>query len=327
MEQFFMKKALEVAQRALRDGEVPVGCVLVLRDTSDLSSILVHDDENVSVSSSTAVTSSIIDPCAERQNTHPIHLDDTKNCDSNTQSSDSSSCGPNTNIGNICDYDYRTSPHVIISHGANQVNATRDATRHAECIAIDRILTGGLMSDQCRLPQNVIYSKQVVASDSNGLSCTENISADGSATTDYNDEWINIPEDGNHWKNMFGWKQGVQKSGNRTDSTILFSKPVFSKCDLYVTCEPCIMCAAALAKVGIGRVIYGCQNGRFGGNGSLMNLHQPSMLPSKHHKGYPIVAGILEEEAITLLRSFYNRENFHAPDDKRKRKLNLNADT
>jgi hypothetical protein len=36
--------------------------------------------------------------------------------------------------------------------------------------------------------------------------------------------------------------------------------------------------------------------------------------------GYEVRAGVLEEEAIRLLRSFYDRENFHAPDDKRKRK-------
>ena len=35
---------------------------------------------------------------------------------------------------------------------------------------------------------------------------------------------------------------------------------------------------------------------------------------------YPITSGVLEQEAIDLLRSFYNRENFHAPDDKRRRK-------
>lgn len=37
-------------------------------------------------------------------------------------------------------------------------------------------------------------------------------------------------------------------------------------------------------------------------------------------KGYPIRSGILENEAIHLLKSFYDRENYHAPDDKRKRK-------
>jgi tRNA(Arg) A34 adenosine deaminase TadA len=45
---------------------------------------------------------------------------------------------------------------VIISHGANQVNATRDATRHAEIVAINRLLTDGASSDQLRLSLDVL---------------------------------------------------------------------------------------------------------------------------------------------------------------------------
>jgi hypothetical protein len=51
-----------------------------------------------------------------------------------------------------------------------------------------------------------------------------------------------------------------------------------------------------------------------------MCLHKPDFLRGASHKGYPIVTGILEREAVTLLRSFYERENFHAPDAKRKKK-------
>jgi len=79
-------------------------------------------------------------------------------------------------------------------------------------------------------------------------------------------------------------------------------------------------CAAALAKVRMGRVVFGCRNDRFGGCGSLMSLHKPDFLPCASHQGYPIVSGILEQDAIHLLRSFYERENFHAPDEKRKKK-------
>ena len=44
-------------------------------------------------------------------------------------------------------------------------------------------------------------------------------------------------------------------------------------CDLFVTCEPCIMCAQALRIIGIGHVYYGCRNPRFGGNGSVVAVH------------------------------------------------------
>ena len=72
--------------------------------------------------------------------------------------------------------------------------------------------------------------------------------------------------------------------------------------------------------IGISRVFYGCKNDRFGGCGSLLNLHCADALPSSKHHGFQIIGGVLEDEAIRLLRSFYDRENFHAPDHKRKRK-------
>jgi tRNA-specific adenosine deaminase 2 len=42
---------------------------------------------------------------------------------------------------------------------------------------------------------------------------------------------------------------------------------------LYVTVEPCVMCASALRQIGIGRVVYGCGNDRFGGCGSVICIN------------------------------------------------------
>lgn len=47
----------------------------------------------------------------------------------------------------------------------------------------------------------------------------------------------------------------------------------FSNVDLYVTVEPCIMCASALRQIGIRHVYFGCGNDKFGGNGSVFNIH------------------------------------------------------
>ena len=102
------------------------------------------------------------------------------------------------------------------------------------------------------------------------------------------------------------------------------------------------MCAAALAMVGIRRVVFGCRNERFGGCGSLLHLHEAEQVDEtrrdknfynldensttkrvdsrRKSSGYEIKSGVLEEEAVRLLRTFYDRENLHAPDDKRRRK-------
>lgn len=47
----------------------------------------------------------------------------------------------------------------------------------------------------------------------------------------------------------------------------------FGETTLYVTIEPCIMCASALRQVGIKRVVFGAGNERFGGNGSVLPVH------------------------------------------------------
>lgn len=49
---------------------------------------------------------------------------------------------------------------------------------------------------------------------------------------------------------------------------------VLAETTLYVTCEPCIMCAGALDNVRIARVVFGCHNDRFGGCGSVLNLRE-----------------------------------------------------
>ncbi|EDP43899.1 hypothetical protein MGL_2112 [Malassezia globosa CBS 7966] len=42
---------------------------------------------------------------------------------------------------------------------------------------------------------------------------------------------------------------------------------------LYVTIEPCLMCASALRQIGIQRVVFGAGNERFGGNGTVLPIH------------------------------------------------------
>ena len=41
---------------------------------------------------------------------------------------------------------------------------------------------------------------------------------------------------------------------------------------VYVTCEPCIMCAYALNIAKVKGVVFGCENDKFGGNGSILSL-------------------------------------------------------
>jgi tRNA(adenine34) deaminase len=72
-------------------------------------------------------------------------------------------------------------------------------------------------------------------------------------------------------------------------------------CDLYVTKEPCPMCAGALVHVRIRRVIFGCADPRGGAAGGLLNLLQN---PSLNHR-CEITPGVLSEQSAALLQSFF----------------------
>src|ERR1700761_5622141 len=84
------------------------------------------------------------------------------------------------------------------------------------------------------------------------------------------------------------------------------SPTIFKETDLYVTVEPCIMCASALRQVGIKAVYYGCGNERFGGCGSILAVND-----DKHpiHSPFEAWMGYLRAEAIMILRKFYLTEN------------------
>ncbi|MEY2519069.1 MAG: tRNA(adenine34) deaminase [Verrucomicrobiota bacterium] len=72
-------------------------------------------------------------------------------------------------------------------------------------------------------------------------------------------------------------------------------------CDLYVTKEPCAMCAGALVHVRMRRVIFGCADERGGAAGSAMNLLQ---MPSLNHR-CEITGGVLAADCANLLKTFF----------------------
>ena len=66
----------------------------------------------------------------------------------------------------------------------------------------------------------------------------------------------------------------------RTRRALLRRLPTRTRrAELYVTCEPCIMCAAALSLLRLRRVVFGCANDRFGGCGSVLAVHEQGVVP------------------------------------------------
>jgi len=70
---------------------------------------------------------------------------------------------------------------------------------------------------------------------------------------------------------------------------------------LYVTLEPCLMCAAALLQARVRRLVFGAWDAQFGAAGSLIDV---SRLPGLNHR-LDVFGGVLSEECAELLRGFF----------------------
>src|SRR5438093_5015942 len=75
-------------------------------------------------------------------------------------------------------------------------------------------------------------------------------------------------------------------------------------CDLYVTKEPCVMCAGALIHIRIRRLIFGCADTKSGAAGGMINLLQHSAL--NHH--CEITSGVLQNECAAILQDFFRKK-------------------
>ena len=73
-----------------------------------------------------------------------------------------------------------------------------------------------------------------------------------------------------------------------------------SGCDLYVTLEPCPMCAGAIINSRIDRVVFGAKDEKAGACGSVMNLFAADF----NHRP-KLTAGVLEEECTAVLKTFF----------------------
>ena len=72
-------------------------------------------------------------------------------------------------------------------------------------------------------------------------------------------------------------------------------------CTLYVTLEPCQMCAGAIVQARIPNIVMGCRNPKAGCAGSILNVLQN---PSFNHQ-VPITEGVLEDQCSQILKNFF----------------------
>jgi tRNA(adenine34) deaminase len=82
----------------------------------------------------------------------------------------------------------------------------------------------------------------------------------------------------------------------------------FDECTLYVTLEPCVMCAGAIMETRITRVVFGARDPRRGAAGSLYDILRDPRIPHKCE----VKGGIMAEESSKLLWEFFERRRNQA---------------
>lgn len=86
----------------------------------------------------------------------------------------------------------------------------------------------------------------------------------------------------------------IQKASKKLDSWIL------EDCTMYVTLEPCPMCAGTILQSRIKKLVYATKEPKFGACQSVMNLFD-----YKFNHQVEIIDGILQEEASNLMKNFF----------------------
>lgn len=88
------------------------------------------------------------------------------------------------------------------------------------------------------------------------------------------------------------------------------------ECTLYVTLEPCQMCAGAIVQARIPRVVMACMNPKAGCAGSILNILD---MPQFNHQ-VEVVSGVMEEECSRMLKEFFKELRLRNKQEKMEQK-------
>ncbi len=85
-------------------------------------------------------------------------------------------------------------------------------------------------------------------------------------------------------------------------------------CTVYVTLEPCIMCAGLMHQARVSRCVFGASDEKAGALGTLYQIHNDERL----NHSFPVEAGLMQEECRALLKEFFKERRKQRKDAKNK---------
>ncbi|KAF4470338.1 TAD2-tRNA-specific adenosine deaminase 2 [Fusarium albosuccineum] len=222
----------------------------------------------------------------------------------------------------------------VIARGMNATNVTRNGTRHAEFMALGALLSYPPADG----PRTTTLRPQVEKPTTAAASDASSVESGPS------------PHEGNE----DGSKGHLYPYGQKCHPDARVDRSIVRESILYVTVEPCVMCASLLRQLGVKKVYFGAVNDKFGGTGGVFSIHanslpvsadgqtasahptpKPAQLPDGSgtlgvsyppgggdggniEHGYEIEGGWGRDEAVALLRRFYVQENGRAPVPRKK---------
>ncbi|OLN86114.1 tRNA-specific adenosine deaminase subunit TAD2 [Colletotrichum chlorophyti] len=143
---------------------------------------------------------------------------------------------------------------TVIARGMNATNVTRNGTRHAEFMALSALLS--------YRPGN----------DDEGVEAQLRQQAQERSKADVPDDESDLfPLDDDYVR-----KGHLYPYGQKLHRAPRFDRAIVRECILYVTVEPCVMCAGLLRQLGIKKVYFGAVNDKFGGTGGVFSIHKNS---------------------------------------------------
>ena len=80
-----------------------------------------------------------------------------------------------------------------------------------------------------------------------------------------------------------------------------------TNCQIFVTVEPCAMCAGALINSKMGQLIYGASEPKFGACGSVIDIFEKKQF----NHFVQVIDGIMAEDSATLMQLFFNNKRRH----------------
>ena len=212
----------------------------------------------------------------------------------------------------------------------NATNVTRNGTRHAEAMALSALLS---------YPPR--HGPRTTCLKPNPKPNISEPSDNNVPSVSTYSELLDGNQDGS--------KSHVYPYGQKLHPDARVDPAILRECTLYVTVEPCVMCASTLRQLGIKKVYFGAVNDKFGGTGGVFSIHanslpvtaggetksahptpRPVQLPDGSgitpgslgtsyppgggdggnvELGFEIEGGWGRDEAVALLRRFYVQEN------------------